>query len=196
MLPGRMPTLEFFYDIASPYTYLASTQIEAIASDCGATLVWRPFLLGAVFKLTGNQPPAMLPARGSYMHKDLERWKTYYRVPLTVPASFPPNSLKAMRVLVSTPTDQLADLTHRLFHAYWAEGKDIGDPAMLETLVGAEAMARTNDPAVKQLLKDVTGQAVSRGAFGAPTFFIGDNMFFGNDRLPFVEQMLRNQKRN
>lgn len=181
-------TIEFFFDVASPYTYLASTQIEAVAQRAGAELIWRPFLLGGVFKQVGNLPPAVLAPRGAYMLADLGRWARAYGVPLKVPSSFPINSLLPMRVFQGASRGERAAMAHRVFHAHWAEGLDVSDPAVLGPLVGEAAMARATDPEVKDRLRRGTEEAVTRGAFGAPTFFVGDEMFFGNDRLPFVEQ--------
>lgn len=186
-----MAELEFFYDIASPYSYLAAVRVEAIAADCGADLRWRPFLLGAVFRDVGNQPPALVPARGRYMLKDLKRWAAYYGVPFHFPSVFPTNSLLAMRALTGFANDERAEPTLALFHAYWADNRDPGDPEVVLDLLGSEAVQRASDPAVKQALKDNTTEAVERGAFGAPCFFVGSEMWFGNDRLPFVEQALR-----
>lgn len=185
-----MATVEFFYDLASPYTYLASTQIEAIAADCDAVVAWRPFLLGGVFKSTGNTPPAFLPERGRYMARDLHRWIAHYGVAMNnvMPIM---NSLLPMRVLAGTPADALPERTHRLFRAYWVDQQDVTDVAVLTDLVGAEAVARAGEQATKDALKATTDEAVRRGAFGAPTFFVADEMYFGNDRLPFVEQHLR-----
>lgn len=183
-------TLEFFYDVASPYTYLATTQIEAIAADCKAVLVWRPFLLGGVMKATGNKPPAELMPRARYMANDLMRWSKYYGVPMN--SLFPIyNSLLPMRVIAGTPDDAIAGVTHAIFRAYWVDQKDVTDVGVLTDLVGAEAVARAAEQTTKDKLRANTDDAVARGAFGAPTFFIGDAMFFGNDRLPFVEQALR-----
>ncbi len=186
-------TLEFFYDVASPYTYLATTQIEAIAADCKAKLVWRPFLLGGVMKATGNRPPAELMPRARYMANDLLRWSRYYGVPMNT--LFPIwNSLLPMRVIAGTPEDQIAAITHTVFRAYWVDQKDVNDLAVLTDLVGADAVARANEQSTKDRLRANTDEAVARGAFGAPTFFVGEEMYFGNDRLPFVEQALRGQR--
>lgn len=188
-----MATVEFFYDVASPYTYLATTQIEAIAADCGATLTWRPFLLGGVFKATGNTPPAFLAERGRYMARDLARWQAYYGVPMSTVMPLM-NSLLPMRVLAGTPVEQLPERSHVLFRAYWVDGRDVSDAAVLTDLVGADAVANAGLPATKEALKATTDEAVKRGAFGAPTLFVGDEMFFGNDRLPFVEQEIRRRR--
>jgi 2-hydroxychromene-2-carboxylate isomerase len=187
-------TLEFFYDVASPYTYLATVRIEAIAADCKAKLVWRPFLLGGVMKATGNRPPAELMPRARYMATDLLRWAKFYGVPMNT--VFPIwNSLLPMRVIAGAPDDRVAELSHTLFHAYWVDQKDLTDVATLTGIVGAEAVARANEQATKDKLRANTDEAVARGAFGSPTFFVGEGetaeMYFGQDRLPFVEQALR-----
>lgn len=188
-----MAVLEFFFDVASPYTYLASTRVEAIAADTGATLIWRPFLLGGVYKIIGNQSPIFLPARGRYMVTDLQRWATYYGVPMSMPADFPPNTLLAMRALISFDAEaDLVRAAHALFRAYWVEGRSISDPAVIAEAAGEDAVRAAADPKVKQALIDSTNEAVERGVFGAPTFFVdAEEMYFGNDRLPFVEQALR-----
>lgn len=185
-----MRTLEFYYDVASPYTYLASTRVEAIAADCKAALVWKPFLLGGVFKAIGNKPPAELMPRARYMGTDLQRWAKYYGAPMNT--LFPLyNSLLPMRVIAAAPPDQLAERSHLLFHAYWVDGQSIAEESVLTELVGAEAVAAASLQSTKDLLRANTEEAVARGAFGSPTFFVGDDMYFGNDRLPFVEQALR-----
>jgi len=184
-------TVEFFYDVVSPFSYLASTRIEAIASDCGAALVFRPFFLGGLMRSVGNSPPALLPARGRYLITDLRRWARFYGVPFTLPSSFPVNSLLAMRALIGLPAADRVPATHAVFAAHWGEGRDISDPSVLTDLLGAEAVARGSDPAVKESLIAATAEAEARGAFGAPSFFIGEELYFGNDRLPFLEQRLR-----
>jgi 2-hydroxychromene-2-carboxylate isomerase len=186
-----MATVEFFYDVVSPYSYLASTRIEAIAADCGAQVLFRPFFLGGLMKAVGNTPPAFLPPRGAYMFKDLQRWGRYYGVPVRVPKAFPPNSLLAQRALMAADPVSRVPLTHALFHLTWGEGRDIADADLVGAIVGPELLAAAQTPDVKAALTEATAEAQRRGAFGAPTFFVGDELFFGNDRLPFLEQHLR-----
>lgn len=183
--------IEFFFDIVSPYSYLASTQMAGLATRSGAQVRWRPFLLGGVMKAVGNEPPGNLPPRAVYMLRDLQRWAAAYRVPFTWPHVFPLNTLATQRVLCSLEEAEVPALAARLFHAYWVDGMDLSQPAVLSGLVGIERMARSGDPANKARLLANTQEAVARGAFGAPTLFVGDQMFFGNDRLPFVEQAVR-----
>lgn len=186
-----MPTVEFFYDVVSPYSYLASTRIEAIVADCNAKLVLRPMFLGGLMRSVGNQPPATLPSRGRYMFKDLHRWAAYYGIPFNFNPRFPSRTLGAMRALVSLAPEDRFDPTHRLFHAYWVQSLDLSDDAVLVDILGEELASSANQPEAKQALVDATEEAAKRGAFGAPTCFVGEEMFFGNDRLPFLEQHLR-----
>jgi 2-hydroxychromene-2-carboxylate isomerase len=191
-------TLEFFFDYASPYSYLASEQLAAVVKRTGAELRWRPFLLGAVFKATGNVPPITNPSKGMYLAKDLEDWTRYLGLPsLRFPDSFPINSLKANRLgLVAAEHGSIAPFSHAAFRASFVEGKDVNDPQVLAELarsVGLEpekALARMDNQEIKDALRRNTDEAVARGAFGAPTFFVGERMFFGNDRLMFVERAL------
>ncbi|HLL02731.1 MAG TPA: 2-hydroxychromene-2-carboxylate isomerase [Myxococcaceae bacterium] len=192
-------TLEFFFDYASTYSYLACNQVEAVAQRTGAELRWRPFLLGAVFKATGNHTPLQIPQKGVYIAKDIQDWLRYLKLPaLVLPESFPANSLKANRMaLVAAEHGKVAAFSHAAYRAAFAEGKDLNDPKVLAELarqVGLEpdkALAHIENQEIKDALRRNTEEAVARGAFGAPTFFVGDNMFFGNDRLMFVEQALR-----
>ncbi len=192
-------TIEFFWDAASPYTYFASTQIEGIAERSGATVEWKPFLIGAAFKATGNSPPAMaVPAKGKYMMTDLKLSAGYLGIPITMPASFPINSLLPMRFsLAAMHGDKGAELAKAVMHAHWGEGKDVSQPEVLSEIAGSlgldgEALlAATQDQSIKDELKANCESAISRGAFGAPTFFVGDTMFWGHDRLPILEAFLQ-----
>jgi 2-hydroxychromene-2-carboxylate isomerase len=175
--------IEFFYDIGSPYSYFAARCIDDLARDTGLPVVWRPFLLGGVFKLAGNQPPASLPARAPYLFKDVARASAQLDIPFRMPAAFPTNTLVAMRTLAGMPANELSAASLKLFRAYWYDGADVATPEGVASIVGAEAVARAGDEAVKQKLKDNSEEAVRRGAFGAPTFFVGDEMFFGHDRM-------------
>lgn len=192
--------IEFFWDAASPFTYLASTQIEALAADCGVTVRWRSFLLGAVFKATGNQAPANVPAKGKYLFQDLQYWARFYQVPLVFPDSFPANSLAAARAgLVAEDHGCGAQFAKTVMHAHWAEGHDIGLPEVLATVIAESGLepnavaAATQEPTIKEQLKANTAEAIERGAFGAPSVFVGDALFFGNDRLELLRAYLKGQ---
>lgn len=183
--------IEFFFDIASPYSYLASTQVDALAASTGVPVRWRPFLLGGVFKATANQPPAATRARAPWLLRDLQLWAEEYQVPFTFPAFFPVNSLVPMRALCALPESEIAPTAKGLFKAHWADSRDPSDLAVLTELVGESLIASAASQPAKDLLRANSEEAVARGAFGAPTFFVGVDMFFGNDRLHFVEAAAR-----
>ncbi len=193
-------TLEFFFDVGSPTTYLAYTQLPKLALECGATLRYRPMLLGGVFKATGNASPVSVPAKGRWMHADMARWAKRYGVPLVMNPHFPINTLTLMRGAAGLQLRESAYFARYLdtvFKAMWATPRNLGDVAELAAVLtdagfDAEAFATmVADPAVKAALVANTEEAVTRGVFGAPTMFVGDAMFFGQDRLDFVREALR-----
>lgn len=191
-----MVELEFFYDFVSPYSYLASTRVEAVAARAGATLRWRPFLLGGVLKATGNRAPIEVPAKGRHMWIDLGRWARRLGVPLQQPAVFPASSILALRAaLAAESLGKLVPFSHAMYRAYWGEGQDLSQAAVISAaaaragLDGAALLAAA--PAFKEALQRQTQEAIDRGAFGAPAFFVAGELFTGNDRLDFVEEALR-----
>ncbi len=191
-------TVEFFYDFASPYTYLASTQIEEICKHHGAKLQWRPFLLGAVFKATGNTPPARIVSKAQYLLEDLRDWAGYFEVPFKFSSTFPPNSLKAMRAaLVAEREGKIVPFSQACFKAYWVDDQNISEVEILAAIGEKIGIAREpflvgiEEPKIKDKLRANTDEAVQRGAFGAPTFFMGDKMFWGQDRLVLLEEALK-----
>lgn len=190
-------TIEFFWDPASPYTYLAATQIEALARRCGCTVRWRPFILGKAFEATGNRPPAQIPSKGKYLFKDLRLWAKHYGVPFFFPRVFPVNSLTALRIACALPEEKAGDWAKAVMNAYWTRDSDISQAELLKSVAdaagfdGAALLAATQDPAVKDRLRANTEEAVERGVFGAPTFFVDDQMFWGNDRLVLLEDYLQ-----
>ena len=191
--------IEFFFDVGSPTAYLAFTQLPALAKDAGANIVWRPMLLGGVFKATGNQSPLAIAAKGQWMGEDLKRWAQRYLVPFQSNPFFPVNTLTLMRIATGIQMRQperLNDFLRAVFKAMWAKPVNMGDAEVLaSTLAAADfdpasLMALANDPEVKARLVATTEEAVKRGVFGAPSFFVGDEMFFGQDRLDFVREAL------
>ncbi|MFV9655630.1 2-hydroxychromene-2-carboxylate isomerase [Pseudomonas sp. NY15366] len=193
-------TVEFYFDLGSPASYLAHTQLPALCRDSGATLVYRPMLLGAVFQATGNASPAMIPAKGRYMLRDLARFAERYGVPMRFNPHFPINTLTLMRLLVAVQLHQperFDDALQALFQAIWVDGVNMGDSAKVSevlTAAGFDAQAlqaQIAEQQVKDALKASTEEAVKRGVFGAPTCFVQGEMFFGQDRLEFVREALR-----
>ena len=191
-------TVEFFYDFGSPTVYLAATQLPDIAATVGATIDWRPMLLGGVFKSTGNQSPVVVPAKAAYMNNDLKRFAKRYGVPFKFNPHFPINTLALMRGAVAYQADAVVSSTYReaIFTAIWVEARNLNEPDVIGQVLGdagldpAELMNSIGEQTVKDQLIANTEEAVNRGVFGAPTFFVGDQMFFGQDRLDFVTEAL------
>jgi 2-hydroxychromene-2-carboxylate isomerase len=190
-------SIEFFFDFGSPTTYLAHTQLPRLARDAGAALVYRPMLLGGVFKSTGNASPVAVPAKGRWMSEDIQRWAQRYGVPFTFNPHFPINTLTLMRgaagLQMRRPED-FGPFVDAVFQAMWVVPRNLGDAGVLATTLAAagfETQAFLDlvaDPEVKGSLVANTEEAVARGVFGAPTCFVGGQMFFGQDRLDFVRE--------
>jgi 2-hydroxychromene-2-carboxylate isomerase len=192
-----MHTLEIYWDFSSPFAYLGSTQAEKVAARTGATLVWRPMLLGGLFRTIGQADVPLATwsqAKQKYTFTDMHRWAEHWGVPFKFPTRFPMLTLKAMRAYVALPEERRGAFREKTFRAYWAEDRDIADDGVLEELIGEGAdavMARTQDPAVKKELVDATQRAADAGVFGAPTWVVdGKELFWGQDRLPLVERAL------
>jgi len=192
-------TVEYFFDVGSPTSYLAWTQLPKIAAETGAQIAWRPMLLGGVFKATGNASPVTVPAKGRWMNEDLQRWAKRYGVVLRFNPHFPINTLTMMRGATGMQMrhpDRFASYLDVVERAMWETPKNLGDPEVLAATLleggfdAAEFAALVGDPEVKAKLIATTEEAVARGVFGAPTFFVGDAMFFGQDRLDFVREAL------
>ena len=191
--------IEYFFDVGSPTSYLAWRQLPKIAAETGAEVLWRPMLLGGVFKTTGNKSPVEVPAKGRWMNADIRRWAERYGVPFRFNPHFPINTLTLMRGATGFQLRQPEDfarLLDVLMRAMWETPQNLGDPTVLAATLStagfdAEAFAAlVADPEVKARLVATTEEAVARGVFGAPTFFVGEQMFFGQDRLDFVREAL------
>ncbi|MCO7513837.1 2-hydroxychromene-2-carboxylate isomerase [Pseudomonas guariconensis] len=191
--------VEFFFDLGSPASYLAWTQLPTLCTRHGATLRYRPMLLGGVFQATGNASPVMVPAKGRYMFDDLKRFADRYGVPFGLPPGFPVNTLTLMRGAIGIQLrapERFEALLEVLFNGLWVHRRNLGEAAVLdETLEQggfdpAVFHALVAQAEVKEALKRATEEAVARGVFGAPTCFVGERMFFGQDRLDFVEEAL------
>lgn len=191
--------LDFYFDFGSPTAYLAYKRLGQLSDLYNLQVTPRPILLGGVFKATGNTSPVTVPAKGKYMlQHDLPRFAHRYGVPLNFNPHFPINTLTLMRgALAAGQLDCLAPYMAAVFDATWVAGEDMGDPETVAgVLQGAGLDARallalSQDPAIKAALVDATEEAVARGVFGAPTLFMDGEMYFGQDRLDFVEAALK-----
>jgi 2-hydroxychromene-2-carboxylate isomerase len=198
-----MARLDFFYDYGSPYSYLADTRLASLRRRTGCEIAYRPMLLGGVFKATGNRSPAFesVEAKRAYGSREMARWVAHLVVPFQFNPHFPINTLNLMRAAHAAQQLDVFDGFHAaIFPAMWARGENLGDPEVCtrvlnEADVDAQALfaAATTDDA-KRALRETTEEAIERGAFGAPTFVVGDEMFFGNDRLDFVERALGSEE--
>lgn len=186
--------LEFFYDYVSVYSYLADSQLDSLGD---ADIVYRPMLLGAVMQSTGNSPPATVPAKHRYLNADIALWAARYKLALNMNPVFPQNTIKALRLaLHAQEQGGFAELHRRLFDAMWIEKKVLEDDTVLKSIAldagldADAAMQAIGSQHIKDQLRNNTDEAVARGAFGAPTFFVGEQMFFGNDRFDFIRDAL------
>jgi 2-hydroxychromene-2-carboxylate isomerase len=192
--------VDFYFDFGSPTSYLAWTQLPRIAEEAGAELRWHPILLGGIFQATGNHSPAQIPRKGAWMNLDLQRFATRYGVPFAHNPHFPINTLQLMRGAVGYQMRKPAAFdayVAAIYRAMWVDGRNLGELAELGDVLrnagfdSQEFLTFVQDPAVKDKLRTDTEAAVERGLFGAPTMFVGENMYFGQDRLDFVRDALR-----
>jgi 2-hydroxychromene-2-carboxylate isomerase len=191
--------IDFYFEFASPYGYLASTQIDAIGARHGREVAWHPIMLGAAFKETGAKPLTQTPLKGPYLLHDAPRFARLLGVPFTSPPVMPANSLAASRACIWLQADDPAlakDLAQAVLHAHWGEGQDIGAPEQVAEIaaplgIGRDALlAAVADPAIKERLKRSTAAAIERGVCGSPFVFVDGEPFWGADRLPQVDAWL------
>jgi 2-hydroxychromene-2-carboxylate isomerase len=189
--------LEFFYDFSCPYAYLASTQIDRIAQRANVTVEYKPFLLGGVFRALGEGEGPMgrlAPARARMNGLDMQRWAEHWGVPLNMPKTHPNRSVMALRATLAS--GDIPRASHALFRAYWEDGSDVSDREVVKRALeaagfdGAALVARSEDTSIKDELRTRTDEAIERGVFGAPATFVNGELFWGQDRLGFVERAL------
>jgi 2-hydroxychromene-2-carboxylate isomerase len=190
--------VEFFFDYTSPATYFAHWLLPKIAERTGAEIIYRPFLLGGVFKACGNTSPMAVPAKGAWLITDLKRFAKRYNLAFELNPHFPVPTIHLLRGAIwIQESGDLKAYSDAMFKAVWAEKRNMGDNGevarVLEALkidiTGFQAAISRQD--IKDKLKSNTDEAVQRGAFGAPTMFVGEEMFWGQDRLDFVEEALK-----
>ena len=194
-----MKSVEFYFDLGSPYSYLAYYRLLQIAEQQEIQVVYKPILLGGVFKATGNRSPIEVPVKGVYSILDMQRWAEYYQIPMQMNPHFPMNTLTLMRILTGVQLlhlEKFEQVLKLLFDAMFGTPQNLNEPTVLAEVLKPsgfsveDIMSMVQSDVVKQKLITETEQAIQRGIFGAPTFFVGDEMYWGQDRLHFVEQAL------
>ena len=192
--------VDFYYDFSCPYAYLGHTQIEALCARAGADLVWKPMLLGGVFRALNTAPNEGMPAPKAHLNElDMVRWADHFGVPLNKPATHPNRTVLALRATLAS--GDIPRATKALYRAYWAEALDISQPDTVRAALdqagfdGADLLRRAEDEPIKADLKARTDEAIAAGIFGAPTFIVtaegvSGELFWGQDRLTFVEKAL------
>lgn len=194
-----MKSVEFYFDLGSPYSYLAYYRLLQMAEQQEIQIVYKPILLGGVFKATGNRSPIEVPVKGVYSILDMQRWAEYYQIPMQMNPHFPMNTLTLMRILTGVQLlhlEKFEQVLKLLFDAMFGTPQNLNEPTVLAEVLKPsgfsveDIMSMVQSEVVKQKLITETEQAIQRGIFGAPTFFVGDEMYWGQDRLHFVEQAL------
>ncbi len=196
--------LDFYFDYSSPFAYLAATQIERISREKQAVLHYKPFLLGGLFKAIGTPVVPLFSfnaPKQKYYQRDLQLWAQHWNVPLIQPSIFPLNTVKPLRltlVALKESPESAPALIACIFKAFWADGKDISSEIVLEELLQAsncpaDWLQKIASPQVKEALREATTRAVTRGLCGAPSFDVGGQLFWGQDRLDFVSKALDTQ---
>jgi len=199
--------LEFFYDLSSPWTYLAFNNVQPVLEETGASVTWRPFLVGGVFNAVN---PGVYAARAEPMDPKvvhnfrwLHEWARLAGLPLTFPTEHHPvKSVLAMRVCCALEHDQsaLEAFSRAAFDAYFARGENIDMPDVIIAIAngcgleGDELISMTTEQTIRDHLRANTEEAIARGAYGSPALLVGDALYFGNDQLPLVKQALVNQQ--
>ena len=199
--------IEFFFDCSSPWTYLAFHNIQPLTDELKEAIQWRPVLVGGIFNAVNPSVYAQrdkpVPAKAAYMLKDMQDWADAAGLKIVMPPKvFPVNSVKAMRgCLWLEPQGKLLAFASAVFEAYWSREEDISQDAVLLKICqnmgvdGAEFLAGIAQPAIKQQLKSNTEEVIRRGGFGSPTLFLGDDMYFGNDRLVLLRATILRQRK-
>ncbi len=194
-----MKRLDFWFDYSCPYAYLASTQVEALAARTGARLVWKPMLLGGVFAANGTPQKlfaTLSAAKAAHNARDLDRWAELFGVTLRMPAAHPFRTVEALRATVACGVD--VKVVHALYRAYWVDGVGPSEEGVLRRVLGEaghdveRVMGEIGRPGAKEDLRERTDEAIGLGIFGAPAFVVeGERMYWGQDRMEFVERDLR-----
>jgi 2-hydroxychromene-2-carboxylate isomerase len=194
--------LEFYFDCSSPWTYLAFTRVHDVVERTKAEIIWKPILVGGVFNAVNQDVYERRanpdPRKSAHYVKDLQDWASYVGIVIGQPSVFPVNSVRAMRgALIAQDDGKLVPFVRAVFESYWGDLEDISLPEVIGRIAAslgydaAAFIAKTDEPAIKNRLRANTDELIARGGFGSPTMFVnGEDMYFGNDRLPLVEAAL------
>ena len=197
--PVRKEPIEFYFDFSSPYGYFAATRIGAIAKQHARGVLWKPVLLGAVFKVTGGAPVPSIPLKGDYQNRDMERVSRLWKIPYKQPSRFPVGGQAPSRIvywLQEHHPDKQESAILALFHAYFVEDRDISTPEIAADVVASlhlntdELLAATQAPEMKARLREECDAAIKKGVFGSPFIIVDGEPFWGADRLAHVEKWL------
>ncbi|HIC27386.1 MAG TPA: 2-hydroxychromene-2-carboxylate isomerase [Gammaproteobacteria bacterium] len=201
-MKNRKKKLEFFFDCSSPWTYLAFREIENLCSRQNLELLWKPILVGGIFNTINpsvyESRSNPVKAKASYSQKDLQDWSKVRGIKISWPDMFPVNSVKAMRgVFFAMEKNKVSEYVESVFHSYWTRNLDISSEEIMAELVGKlgwnkeEFLTYISRGSIKEALRLNTEELAQRGGFGSPTMFVDEkNMFFGNDRLRLIEELL------
>jgi 2-hydroxychromene-2-carboxylate isomerase len=193
-------TIDFWFDFSCPYAYLAATQRRRLAAEAGVPVVLQPFLLGGVFHAIGqvqNLSATLSPPKARHNRLDLLRWATLFEAPLRTPVRHPNRTVDALRALLATPAHAQEAVVDSFYAAYWAEAEDLADRVVLHrrlSALGLDAdalLAHADSQAIRDELRQRTARAVEVGVFGAPAFVVGEQLFWGQDRIPLVVRAAR-----
>lgn len=200
-----MKVIEFYFDVGSPYSYIGFHRIQQIAQQYQAELIWKPMLLGGVFKATGNSSPMAVPAKARYSMRDLKRWSDLWQIPVQMNPYFPINTLQLMRLITAVQLFQpevFLNVLTGIFNAMFGQPRNLNDLNELIQLMQelglevAQVKSWLEDEKVKSELKVITEEAIARGVFGAPSWFVDDELYWGVDHLHFVEAALQASSRS
>ncbi len=188
--------IHFYFDFSSPYGYFSSEKIEVLASRCGRTVSWRPYLMGAVMRMTGRKPLVQIPLIDDYSRRDLQRIARYQDIPFSVPSKFPIPTVSACRAYYwckENDPDRCKTLVHALYRAYFVDDKLISDTDTVLEIAASRGIDATrlatalHDETLKRKVRAVTDAAIDQGIFGSPFFVVDGEPFWGHDRLDQVE---------
>ena len=191
--------IDFYFDFSSPYGYMAAQKIDALAAKYGRAVIWRPMLLGVVFKQTGMAPLTQIPIKGDYSRRDFERSARFHGVPFRMPPVFPIASQAPSRIVLWAKARDRAlatQLAQALYAAFFQDALDISNPDVAAEIAGKAGVDRVaaraciDDPAIKDLLKREVEQAIQAGVFGSPFVVVDGESFWGHDRFDQLERWL------